>query len=81
MGRQKLADKKQLLIRVLPDLWLETILLNPSLQDETGYLKYGAISQYFSALMRKDNDTIKDRLRREAQGGLNGSTEASITRN
>lgn len=63
MGRNKQVDKKQLLIRVDPDLWLESIMLNPSLQGETGYLRYGAISQYFIRLMRQDNEQIKGRLR------------------
>lgn len=63
MGRNKQVDKKQLLLRVDPDLWLESIMLNPSLQGETGYLRYGAISQYFVRLMRQDNERIKERLR------------------
>lgn len=78
MGRVKEAEKKQLLIRVLPELWMESIMLNPALQDEKGYLRYGAISTYFSTLMRKDNEAIKDRLRRE--GGNGTAAEVPITR-
>lgn len=77
MGRTKENEKKQLLLRIVPELWMESIMLNPQLQDEKGYLRYGAISNYFSNLMRKDNEVIKDRLRREAKEGANGEAPTS----
>lgn len=69
MGRNKEQDKVQKLIRIPQELWLEAILLNPELQDETGFMRYGGISDYFNRLMRQDNEKIKDTIRRDALHG------------
>jgi hypothetical protein len=78
MGRSKERDKVQKLIRIPQELWLEAIMLNPSLQDETGYMRYGGISQYFIRLMQRDNNEIKTRIRANTEA-LNGQPISSNT--
>ena len=65
MGRLKQATKRQLLLRLPEDLYAEVLLLNPQMQDETGYLRYGAISQYFTSLVQRDLEIRRSQLRAE----------------
>ena len=65
MGRPKLTTKRQLLLRLPEDLYAEVLLLNPQMQDETGFLRYGAISQYFTSLVQRDLEVRKAQLRAE----------------
>ena len=67
MGRPALLPRRQLLVRVPEELFAEVLLLNPQMQDETGFLRYGALSQYVNGLLRQDVESIKTRLRKEQQ--------------
>jgi len=65
MGRYKQNEKKQLLIRMDINTFAETVFLNPAMQGEDGFLRYGSISAHFNRLAREDNERTKDRLRKE----------------
>ena len=67
MGRPAKLPCRQLLVRVPEELFAEVVLLNPQMQDETGFLRYGALSQYVNGLLRQNVKGIKDRLKKELQ--------------
>lgn len=63
MARPKLSPRTRLSIYIPEELYAELVLLKPSLQDSRGYTQYGAISSYFTHLLRKDLSTLKETLR------------------
>ena len=66
-GRPRLSPRRQLLIRIPEELFAEILLLNPQMQDETGLVRYGAISQYFNTIARHQLEERRSQLRREMQ--------------
>lgn len=63
MGRDKLPERQQVLIRVPKARYLEMILWNPQLQGDRSFLRYGAVNQHINALIQRDIDSKKEAAR------------------
>lgn len=67
MGRRAKQERTQVLIRMRPEVLAESILLNPQMQDYSGGLRYGALSEYFNRLVMEDNARRRNILRAAAK--------------
>ncbi len=63
MGRTKLSPRIQVTVQVPEELYQEFMLLHPELQDHRGHTKYGGLSSFLNALLRKACDERQTRIR------------------
>jgi len=63
MSRTKAPPRRTIILRLDEILFAELMLLKPGMQNASGYTKYGALNSYFTNLMRRDLEQVKDKLR------------------
>lgn len=63
VGRPALPPRRQVILRLDEGLLVELYTFHPELQATAGGTKYGALTKYFTSLVVRDLQKIKDRIR------------------
>lgn len=63
MSRPKLPPRRQVILRIDERLLLELYTFRPKLQDTSGSTRYGALNKYFTDLLVRDIQKVKEEVR------------------